>query len=98
MLRIVRQNDAVYISTKQWAEILLLLREHGWSPAMLNMSYFADCEVTAQDASNIVGVGRRIQEKAMKNPLGFYPTVDMGKLAEFLEFCKEGAFSIRLDG
>ena len=94
----VRQNDAVYISTKQWAEILLLLREHGWSPATPNMSYFADCEVTAQDAANIVNVARQIQDKAMKNPLGFYPTVDMGKLVEFLEFCKEGAFSIRIEG
>jgi len=94
----VRRNGAVYISKKQWAEILLLLQDYGWSPATLNMYYFADYEVTAQDASNIAGAGQRILDTAAANPLEFHPTVDIGKLAEFLEFCKEGAFSIRIDG
>lgn len=97
---IIAKNDwTIDISQKQWADILLLLQEYGWKPVMQNMAYLANVEVSEQNACGIVETGLQIQEKALNAPFDFYPiNVNMGILAEFIELCREGSFSIKAEG
>ena len=95
LIKLLHDDWVIDLTREQWARILGILEEYGWSPSMDISAYYTDVEVGDVDASNIVKGGEEIQNVALQKPIEFYPVdVDMGILAEFIELCREGSFSI----
>ena len=88
-----RTGSELRLTPETWAQILLSLEDNGWVPLEnTRMDYYTgSTDVSKIDAESMADHGGRVLQVALNNPLKTYPTkVDMGKFAEFTEFCKEG--------
>jgi hypothetical protein len=86
----------VKITAEKWAEILLFLTKRGWRPSIPTQHLLAqELDVFKEDASSLAAAGQEVLDEALNDPLAFYPVpIDMGKLAEIVCFCEQGAFRI----
>jgi hypothetical protein len=93
---LARGEWQVKITAEKWAEILLFLNKRGWRPSVPTHYLLAgDFDLLKQDASSLAAAGQKVLDEALNDPLAFYPVpIDMGKLAEIVCFCEEGAFRI----
>jgi hypothetical protein len=86
----------VKIPPEMWAELILFLSKRGWRPSF--PTYFPmgrNLEVGKEDANSLASAGQSVLDEALYNPLAVYPVpFDMGKLAEIVCLCEEGAFRI----
>lgn len=94
---LMRGDWRIEIATTEWAELLLFLSKQGWQPSIPTHSLLASyVSVSNEDATSLADSGQKILDEAMRNPLTFYPVpFDMGKMAEILCFCEEGAFQLQ---
>ena len=93
---LTRGESRVKITDEKWAEILLFLTKRGWRPSVPTHCLLAqDLDVLEGDVSSLAAAGQKVLDEAVNDPFGFYPVPsDMGKLAEIVCFCEEGAFRI----
>ncbi len=92
-----RGDWRVEIDAQQWAEMLDFLEAHGWSPSVpANRFLQHGHAVSVADARKLNTAGQALLDEALAHPLFVYPIpFDMGKLAEVVTFCEEGAFCVR---
>ena len=94
---LMRGEDRVEVSPETWAKILNFLGQLGWKPSVPTHWFLAPkFDVSQEDAKSLAAAGRIVQEETVKDPLSAYNVIefDMGKLAEVVCFCEEGAFKI----
>jgi len=93
---LMRKDWQIVIASDMWSEILLFMTKRGWRPSVPTYYFFAEkLEVSQEDAISLAAMGQGVLDGALQNPLSIYPVLfDMGKLAEIVCFCEEGAFQL----
>jgi len=93
---LMRKDWQIVIASDMWSEILLFMSKRGWRPSVPTYYLFAEkLEVSEEDAISLATAGQGVLDAALQNPLSVYPvSFDMGKLAEIVCFCEEGAFKL----
>jgi hypothetical protein len=95
-LLLKRDDETITIAKSHWAESLALALRFGWNPPGPATAYLASgIRVSMTDASALADAFDRIFERALNDPMHFYPVrVDMGELALVNDFVREGAFEV----
>jgi hypothetical protein len=93
---LMRGEWRIEIGAEMWSELLLFLSKRGWRSSIPAHSLLAhELNVAREDASSLAAAGQAVLDEALHDPLNVYPVpFDMGKLAEIVCFCEEGAFRI----
>lgn len=94
-IHLINKDSTVQVDIKSWSDILLFLSNRGWKPTGPVISFLGNREVNDFEAEQINVAGQKILEQALKSPMSVFPvSIDMGKLAEIIDFCEEGSFTI----
>jgi len=94
---LIRKDWTIQVDIKSWSEILLLLNDKGWKPNGLLTSFLGNREASEFEAEQIYAAGQKILDQAIQDPISVYPvSFNMGKFAEIISFCEEGAFRISI--
>jgi hypothetical protein len=93
---LMRGERRVEIGFEMWSGLLLFLSKRRWRSSIPAHSLLAkEVNISQDDASNLAVAGQVALDEAVHDPLTVYPLpFDMGKLAEIVCFCEEGAFRI----
>ena len=92
-----RGDCKVQVPFETWVSLLNFLGKVGWKPSVpLYWFLSPDMEVSEEDALHLAATGHIIQEETLKDPMSAVGVIsfDMGKFAEIVVFCEEGAFTI----
>ena len=95
-LTLKRDYDTIQITASHWADALALALRYGWNPSGSRIDYLAaGFKVSGAGASALADAFDRIFDKALKDPMHFYPVrVDMGELSLVNDFVRGGAFEV----
>jgi hypothetical protein len=93
---LLRDSDSIEVDAESWANSLALALKFGWDPTAPSTAYLADgYSPSNEEALALADAWMAAMDKALKNPLEFYPSrMDMGVLSTLAEFAGCGSFTI----